>query len=48
LTSMSPRCVVNCDELYTIPKRLLERRRGSLRYEEVEQLDEALRISLGL
>lgn len=40
--------VANCDELYTIPKRALGRRRGELRFEELRALDRALSISLGL
>lgn len=40
--------VANCDELYTIPKRALGRKRGSLRFAEVRALDRALAVSLGL
>lgn len=40
--------VANCDELYTIPKRALERKRGELRFEELRALDRALSVSLGL
>jgi mRNA interferase MazF len=40
--------VANCDELYTIPKRALGRKRGELRYEEIRSLDEALAVALGL
>jgi mRNA interferase MazF len=41
-------CVANCDNLFTIPKRALERRRGSLGPEEVHQLNAALRVALEL
>lgn len=41
-------CVANCDNLFTIPKRALGRRRGVLGPEELGQLDRALRIALGL
>lgn len=40
--------VANCDELYTIPKRALERKRGELRFEEIRSLDRALAVALGL
>lgn len=40
--------VANCDELYTIPKRALGRKRGELRFEEMRALDRALAVSLGL
>ncbi len=40
--------VANCDELYTIPKRTLVRKRGELRFEEIRALDRALAVSLGL
>jgi len=41
-------CVANCDNLFTIPKRSLGRRRGALGPAEVARLDNALRIALGL
>lgn len=41
-------CVVNCDNLFTIPKRVVGDRRGALGPEQREQLDEALRIALDL
>jgi mRNA interferase MazF len=41
-------CVANCDDILTIPKGLLVRRRGSLRVEDTERLDAALRFALGL
>jgi mRNA-degrading endonuclease toxin of MazEF toxin-antitoxin module len=40
--------VVNCDNLFTLPKRLLARRRGSLGRVELDRLDQALRVALGL
>lgn len=45
---LSGECVVNCDNLFTVPKRALARRRGSLGPEDVEQLDRALRVALDL
>ena len=41
-------CVANCDNLFTIPKRALAARRGSLGPELVFRLDAALRIALDL
>ena len=41
-------CVANCDNLFTIPKRSLGRRRGSLGPEEVDRLNAALRVALDL
>lgn len=41
-------CVANCDNVFTIPKRTLERRRGALGPEALRQLDSALRIALDL
>lgn len=40
--------VANCDELYTVPKRALARKRGELRFEDLRAVDRALAISLGL
>jgi len=40
--------VANCDNLVTIPKGALGRRRGSLGPEELFRLDAALRIALDL
>ena len=40
--------VVNCNDLATVPKALLLRRRGSLGPEATHGLDEALRVALGL
>lgn len=39
-------CVVNCDNLFTIPKRALGSQRGELDTESLEQLRVALRIAL--
>lgn len=41
-------CVVNTDHLVTIEKTLLEARIASLSAAKLEQLDDALRFSLGL
>ncbi|MDQ3759332.1 MAG: type II toxin-antitoxin system PemK/MazF family toxin [Actinomycetota bacterium] len=41
-------CVANCDDIVTIGKHRLTRRRGSLRLEDLLRLDEALKVSLGL
>lgn len=38
--------VVNCDNLFTVPKAALETRRGSLHAEALDQLRSALRIAL--
>jgi mRNA interferase MazF len=40
--------VVNCDNLFTIPKSALGRPRGALGPAEAARLDEALRIAVGL
>lgn len=40
--------VANCDELYTVPKRALIRKRGVLRFEQLRTLDHALAVALGL
>ena len=41
-------CVVNCDNLFTIPKRVIGHRRGALGPDQRERLDDALRIALDL
>jgi len=41
-------CVANCDNLFTLPKRTLDRRRGTLGPDELRRLDDALRIALEL
>jgi mRNA interferase MazF len=40
--------VVNCDNLLTVPKAALAARRGALGRAELDALDDALRIALGL
>jgi mRNA interferase MazF len=42
------KCVVNADNLVTVPKVWLESRIAPLRAEKVEELDRALKFSLGL
>jgi mRNA interferase MazF len=41
-------CVVNCDNLLTVPKAALVRRRGELDPPELDRLEDALRIALEL
>jgi mRNA interferase MazF len=41
-------CVLNCDNLFTIPKRALGRRRGQLDPESVVRLRAALMIALDI
>ena len=41
-------CVVNCDNLFTIPKSAVGRRRGVLDSESLRRLREALMIALDL
>ena len=41
-------CVVNCDNLFTIPKSSLADRRGELDAEALERLGSALRIALDI
>lgn len=41
-------CVINCDNLFTIPKASLGRRRGELGPEQLQALREALTIALAL
>jgi mRNA interferase MazF len=45
---LSRECVVNCDNLFTIPKKALGRRRGELDPESVVRLRTALMIALDL
>ena len=40
--------VVNCDNLFTVPKSSLGRRRGALDAESITRLREALMIALDL
>ena len=42
------RSVINCDWLVTLPKRLLDRKIGSLSDRKLAELDDALRFALGL
>jgi mRNA interferase MazF len=41
-------CVANCDNLFTLPKSVLGRFRGSLGPEDSRQLNAALKIALDL
>lgn len=41
-------CVINCDNLFTIPKAALGDRRGELDPASIGRLRTALRIALGL
>ena|SRR5918999_3367540 len=41
-------CVANCDEIQTIRKQSLTRRRGRLGIDRMREIDAALRLSLGL
>lgn len=45
---LARQCVANCDNLFTIPKRALGRRRGELDPESLARLRTALRIALEL
>ncbi len=45
---LSRDCVVNCDNLFTLPKSVLGRRRGELDPEASARLREALMVALGL
>jgi mRNA interferase MazF len=45
---MSRPCVINTDNLVTIPKTLLESHIAPLRAAKLDELDTALRFSLGL
>lgn len=38
----------NCDNLFTLPKRVLSRRRGALGPAKLAELDRALMVALGL
>lgn len=38
----------NCDNLFTLPKSLLKRRRGQIGAQKLADLDNALAIALGL
>jgi mRNA interferase MazF len=41
-------CVVNCDNVITVPKSVLSERRGTLGPVDLRRLDDALRLALGL
>ncbi len=41
-------CAVNCDNLVTVPQRLLRKRIGGLGPVKVRELNEALRVALDL
>jgi len=41
-------CAVNCDNLFTLPKEVLTRRRGHLDPPKLAQFNQALTIALGL
>lgn len=41
-------CVANCDNLFTIPKRSLDHRRGELAPDQLRRLNDALRVALEL
>ena len=41
-------CAINCDELVTIEKSRLERRRGALSISRLSEFDDALRFALQL
>ena len=41
-------CAANCDNVFTLPKSVLVRRRGRLDSVKQTQLDDALSIALGL
>jgi mRNA interferase MazF len=41
-------CVANCDNLATIEKAMLSKRRGALPFEDAARLDAALRFALQL
>ena len=41
-------CAVNCDNLFTLPRSVLVRRRGRLGPQQLDQLDRALVIALGI
>ena len=45
---LSRESVINCDNLFTIPRAVLGRRRGQLEPTELRSLDAALAIALGI
>ena len=42
------RSAANCDNLFTLPRRILVRRRGRLGSAKLQELDGALMVALGL
>jgi mRNA-degrading endonuclease toxin of MazEF toxin-antitoxin module len=45
---LSRSCAMNCDNLFTLPKHVLVRKRGQVGPAKLAQLDRALTIALGL
>lgn len=45
---MPTRCVVNLDDITTLPKSLIKQRITSLSPERIQQIDEAIRFALDL
>jgi mRNA interferase MazF len=41
-------CALNCDNVFTLPKGVLVRRRGQLGSDKLAQFDRALVVALGL
>jgi len=41
-------CVANCDEIHTLTKARLLRRRGTVGLERMRAVEDAIRVSLGL
>jgi len=45
---LSHDCAANCDDIITVPRRSLTRRRGHLRAPKLFELDQALKVALDL
>ncbi len=45
---MPARCVVNLDDITTLPKVLIKQRITALSMEKIQQIDEAIRFALEL
>ena len=45
---MPARCVVNLDDITTLPKVLIKQRITALSMEKIQQIDEAIRFALDL
>ena len=45
---MPARCVVNLDDITTLPKILIKQRITALSAENIQQIDEAIRFALDL